>query len=846
MKFTINSQSKRRVALGLALFLATSSVAQAAATSSIGAMAPGNAEVDAIRNISGKLSSPIINTLSMTDGLTRYELDLLESYSLLRGYEGSAQMDPDTIKQLKQVASSAGNRVSMVMQSTQLVEAVNSLKLPAAPVQQQPTSGGNAAFGAPPIPSLGSSLFPFNRPNQPAASQPAKPAAPPPKKLDSIDALSDVPEKEASTYTAKGLPSAAAAQGASKAEEKKPPLVQMSFEHILKYQDTGSEGREIYDTTNNLDAYGNPTKKKYESSHYMTDQILAKFAFNASKAVQITTGFRAYNANGFVGEGGSTYSFDNLVALIQNKHRITYGRFNESFGKYNVDLSDVKGIEYNYQNKDTKDEFTVFSGKTGQFADPEYNQGNAQNVMGFQYKTERLIKNFTTALSYAAGKEIAIASNKKSVFTFGFDGKLGPATTLTGEINRGNSETEGAPSQSISAIFMDISHAFSKNVRSTFHFVNVDSNYASFVKGTTGGTSSSTSGSPDYPYPAGNKGFDFSVESILKENVAKLSAKISRYSQDENGNHDIQKIVLGGDYAWRAFDKQEQKAEVLLSLQMQNNAQTSANGYKSAGTTITGTVNGTYMLAKDMALNLGYTFTRGDDGVNGSETRLATGISRDYHVSERVTVTPGVEYEYKKRNQSAAAGQVVNAPSAIDSRHFEGYLKIAYAVIPQELVTFITFSRSKYDVNQPEIDTSTGYNVDGESRNVSGVALGVAWEPKFLEGLTTKVSFGKDHVNHLDKGVTSDQNVISAGISYSRKVTDQVNATVSYDYTRKKDLSMPEYDELMQKIGAQVDLKVGKNSSIQVSHSSERYYRANDPSNNSSGHTTQIEMVNRW
>ena len=155
-------------------------------------------------------------------------------------------------------------------------------------------------------------------------------------------------------------------------------------------------------------------------------------------------------------------------------------------------------------------------------------------------------------------------------------------------------------------------------------------------------------------------------------------------------------------------------------------------------------------------------------------------------------------------------------------------------------------SNEKYDVIASEIDEATGKKIDGERRNTLGVGLGLAWEPKKIEGLSLGVSYRRDKVKYLDRADNSNQDVWEYSAEYSRPISDKVRATIAYDYKSAKDKLKPIYDDVTRNISIDIDARIGKHSSIQLQHSYESEYKPMDDNATSTTHTTTLQMVNRF
>ncbi len=770
----------------------------------------------------GSLRSPIVQTLLQTEGLTKYETDLLDSYSLLVMYGNITDVPPQVAAKEKEFAQKVAPSVTALLGNNQLPNAVLSAKVKEVPKTE------TTAFKGPPIPG---NLFN----HLPEQKKPTGPTEAPQKKPDAITALTDVPEKDAAVFRPGGK---AASTDTKKDETKKPrPKISFGLEHKLTYNYTRATGATVYETEDYLDVWGNPTKAKYTNNRVFTDEIIGRIYVDVSDALKVATGFRAYNPNGMAGSAGTTFGIDNIVATVQEKTRLTFGRFSESFGKYNVNLSDIKGFEYDYTGEGTH--VTAFTGKTGQYTNPYVVPESPKSLWGIQYTTNKLAKNLELSFAYATGKEVSTPSNRNSVFTVAFNGKVGKGD-LSGEISRGSSSQNGQ-NYSVGAMFATYSTKLAKNVAMTVNAVNVGSNYSSFVQKSTGTGYATVDGRPDYPYPAGQKGIDVKINAVLQEGVSNLALYLQRYSSDEDGNTGIHKYAVAWDHALKIFDRTEQRAAITTALRIENSGQ---NGV--GGTRISGAINSSIKMAKDIVLTAGYTFARGNDGENGNETNLATGLSKTIQVTERLSVVPSVSFEYKKGSGGTANKPTTAVQQPYDSRAVEGKITTAYKVIPGELTATMTFARSLHRVNQAQIDPNTGQNLDGESRNVSGVAIGIDWQNKAIPGLTTAVSIGKNKVTHLDKGTTTNQTAFSSRVTYSQKVGDNSTAQISYDYARIKDSNDSSYDQLLRTAGAQLNLHVGKKSTLTVNHTSQKVQQNNNPSGNSDVTQTTVEMVNKF
>lgn len=787
---------------------------------------------------SGALNSPTVNLYQSEEVLTSYETDLLSTYVLLSIYPAQKNLNNQQKQLLKDLAV-ASPGISPILGNSQLLEAINAMQIKEE--QAKPSSPAN--FKAPPITEF-SNLFPqFNKPEVPPIQTSVQPK--PQQQLELAPApgpvtpLTDFSEKEAVKLKKSTELSAEAVNDKQlKSVAKKLKTLGLEFEHRLSYLNSKNIGSTVYDDQNGLDSYGNPTQPKYSNESYLKDSLTAKLFWNVNDALQIVTGFRAYNNDGMVGQQGTLSGFDNVVATLKKVNRFTFGRFSEAFGKYNVDLSDVRGFEYQYKGNDQA--LTVFSGKTGTYGnDPSQGEMPDENLWGIKYDTKKLIKDFSLAFAYATGAEIEIPENKKSIFSFIFNGSF-HGMKAEGEFDTGNTTVSGED-YSIRAFYADLEKNFGKKLAASLHLVNIDNNYNSFVKDSTGQYNEiGYDGKPDYPYPSGQKGYDLGLTYSVKDGVAKLMAGISRYTSDGQGNTDIRKTFIAGDYVLNILGHNRQIATIGTALRLENNSQ---NG--QGGTVLFGKIDGLWNIANDVSLRMGYNFVHGSDSENTGETRIATSLAKNYHLSDRVTLTPEISYEYKRREEknNLQAGEYAKA---MNSNALDMSLTTTYQVIPGELSTYLTFSRVKHNVNQPEISQTTGANLDGLSRNSSGVTVGVDWQNKTIPGLALGVSIGQDKVHYYDDNEDSTQTVYGASASYRKKLSDTTQSTVSWNYSRRKDGTHPEYNEIMSKLGADVDIQLGEKHNVQVKSSYEKRNSGYDPNGSYTATQTTVEMVNKF
>lgn len=797
---------------------------------------------------SGVIPSNTVKLYNAIPNVTKYEQDLIIFNALYSAHLVNEKLNDNQILQLKNAATipEIQKAVINVYGNKELIDAILAIK-------DKKTSSSVQSKTPPTLPNSNFSRT-FSPPvisKQAPPQQSQQQMSPPPEeKIDpvpNINPLSDVGILEASTLkTKKEIEKEALLDKETKKNKATSSLFNFWIEHKLNYKYTKTEGATIYDTENNLDAYGNPTEVKYKDEYKLSQDLILKMLLNASNDTKITCGIRAYNPDGIIGKSNTSYSFDNIIANMKKVHTLTIGRFSESFGKYNVNLDNIKGVEYSHKGK--KGSLTLLAGKTGQYNDSTYSDGTPQKIFGFQYAADKLIENVKLAFAYATGTQIADSNVKQKIASLVFSGEnKNNQLSFGGEINIGHAITKDTnenlltPSyidSSIRAIYLDIAKSFGK-LSTTFHFVDISPNYSGFVKDNEGyGTYTSPDGLSDFPYPAGQKGYDISLGYKVNNSLG-IQAGYSNYSHDENNNTNIVKKFLSATYIHRTFNKTEQTSQTDINLRYEGNGENGIYGSK-----ISGEINSSIMLAKNTSLALGFMFANGDDGQSSDERRYIAQIQKKWDLAERVSLTASASYEKKIRKESNLT--LTDYSAKIDSSKKEGSIGLTYELIPGILNTSIVYTRTKSDISNPEYSMQTGQNLDGESEDRSSVMLGFDWHYNAIPGLTLTAGVGKDTVHYYDTGIDSKQNVVSAGLEYKRDINDTTAAGISYEYTARKDPSHPEHNETLNSIDANVDVKLNEDQRISIKHTKESTTKNYDPDSNSKVTQTTIEMVNKF
>ena len=552
------------------------------------------------------------------------------------------------------------------------------------------------------------------------------------------------------------------------------------------------------------------------------------------------------------------FTFSNTTG----KYFIALGNMSLDLSNYTLQLSDCRAVQVGYH--DNNESLILLYGNPNDGGTEGYIDDNGQPVKGIydsdlfaaQWKTKNLVKNVLLSFNFAHAKDKGFLINPygamkgdTTVYSVVVKSEGTGNTSFDGEfahsVNKYD-ETDDSLTRSGNADYLDISHHFSKRLTGNLHLINIDGTYdaGSLIEDRTGDyilTTNQGDGEKDYLYQPGQKGLDLTLNYQFPEN-ASIAFGYSRYkettTQDAFGNPVSKtQFFLSGDKQWDLYNSYGQSRGTVGFQQRFEYNDVSNVDYVKKRSESTLSYQGAPWEDGEVSSD----YQKIIDNADGNEDRFDLTVAHHFYPLSRVSVTPKVEY-VRKVGEAGVADT-----STMDSSVLVNSLTIGYELIPEELTANLLIAKEKYNVIQSEIDEATGKKIDGESRNVLGVGLGLVWEPKKIAGLTVGLSYRKDKVNYITPVPdTSHQNTWEYNIEYSRPLSDNIRASISYDYKSTRDRVKPIYDDVTRTVEIDIDAQIGSHSSIQLSHSYESEYKPLDMSANHKTHTTVLQMKNKF
>lgn len=573
-----------------------------------------------------------------------------------------------------------------------------------------------------------------------------------------------------------------------------------------------------------------------------------------SIGTDVTTGDTAIRA----GDASLSYSQENGFEFANkgSKYYVGFGKLSLNLSSYTLQLSDCKAVEVGYH--DNNESFILLYGKPkSEKEGTEDSQGNKlkgtypSKLFAAQYATNKLLPNVALSFNFAQAKDYGSLNNpngathgKTTVYSLAFKSNNQSNTSFEGEIARSvnNYDIDNPNSKSITANadYLDLSHKFSQRLSGNLHLVNIDGNYdaGSLVQDKTGEyllTTNTGDGYADFLYKTGQRGMDLTLNYVFPEN-ASLAFGLTRYSQTTEGNSKTG-IFLSGNKTWSLTNAYgDNRGEIGLQQRFEYR-DVSNKDYINKVSETTLSYQGSPWEDGEATVEAQKLF----DNAKGNESRFDLSVAHHFYPLSRVSITPKVEYQRKKGSEG------LDEKDAMDSTILVNSLTIGYELVPEEVTVNLLVSKEKYNIIESEIDEATGKKIDGEKRNVLGVGLGLVWKPKNIPGLTAGVSYRRDKVDYFTPTVDrSIQDVWEYSLEYSRPISDNIRASISYDYKSAKDKLKPIYNDITRTVSIDISASISDHTSIDIQHSYESEYKPLDASANRKTRTTVIKMTNKF
>ena len=544
------------------------------------------------------------------------------------------------------------------------------------------------------------------------------------------------------------------------------------------------------------------------------------------------------------------------------KYFIGYGKLSLDLSSYTLQLSDCKAVEVGYNDKN--ESLILLYGKPDNSSDSTETTSKYQNVsnrslFAAQYTSHKMFPNMDIAFNYASGKSEGQLTNstdinhtKTTVYSIVVKSKNMKGTSFQGEFAHSNNDyniddNSNSTNSSGNADYFDIAHTFSNRLSGTLHLINIDGTYdaSSLVEDKTGDyllTTNTGDGLPDYLYKSGQKGLDLILNYNFPEN-ASLAFGYTRYSktteQDSTTGEYNSKtgIFLSGNKRWNLTDSNGVDKGTINFQQRFEYRDVSNKDYINHTSDSTLSYQGSPWENGEVAMDAQHI----SDNADGNENRFDLSVAHNFYPLERVTITPKIEYQRKIGTDGIEEQNAMNSTVLINS------LTIGYELIPDELTVNLLISKEKYDIISSEIDESTGKKVDGEKRDVLGTGIGLVWEPSHIKNLTLGLSYRKDKVHYYTPtDENSNQDVWEFTAKYDKPISNNVRASISYDYKSAKDRVKPIYDDITRTVSININASINDTTSIKLEHSYESEYKPLDPSANHAVHTTVLRMTNKF
>ena len=539
-----------------------------------------------------------------------------------------------------------------------------------------------------------------------------------------------------------------------------------------------------------------------------------------------------------------------------SKYYIGFGKLSLNLSSYTLQLSDCKAVEVGYH--DNNESFILLYGKPKSEKEGTTSETGApikgvypSKLFAAQYATNKLLPNVALSFNFAQAKDYGTLNNpngathgKTTVYSIAFKSNNQTNTSFEGEIARSinnyNVDNPNSKRVTANADYLDLAHKFSQRLSGNLHLVNIDGNYdaGSLVQDKTGEyllTTNTGDGLADFLYKTGQRGMDLTLNYVFPEN-ASLAFGYTRYSQTTEGNSKTG-IFLSGNKTWTLTnDYGDSRGEIGVQQRF-DYRDVSNKDYVNKVSETTLSYSGTPWEDGEATVEA----QRLLDNAKGNESRFDLTVAHHFYPLNRVSITPKIQYQKKKGSEG------IEDKDAMDSTTLVNSLTIGYELIPEQVTVNLLVSKEKYDIIESEIDEATGKKIDGEKRNVLGVGLGLVWKPKNIPGLTAGVSYRRDKVDYFTPTVDkSIQDVWEYSLEYSRPISDNIRASISYDYKSARDKLKPIYDDITRTVAIDINASIGKHSSIDIQHSYESEYKPLDGRANRKTRTTVIKMTNKF
>lgn len=576
-----------------------------------------------------------------------------------------------------------------------------------------------------------------------------------------------------------------------------------------------------------------------------------------------TTGIQAGNTV-------AMYDPENGLSLsnVGSRYFVGFGKLSLDFTSYTLQLTDCKAVQVGYH--DNAESLTLLYGKpndggkegwvdnNSSYSQPIVHKGQYEKALfAAQYVTKKLIPNMELSFNFAQAKAKgtlqkpmgALKADTTVYSLFVRSNNPRSNTSYEGEFARAiNKYVDLGVESKTNADYLDISHAFSRRLRGSLHLVNIDDNYdtSGLVEDRTGDnlyTTKNGDGKADYLYDPGQRGLDLVLNYTFPKNAA-LAFGYTRYPRTRNEQSDGSvkhnsktSYYLSGTKQWSLADRLGNSRGTISLQQRFDYNDVSNKPYTKRSSDTTLSYSGEPWVDGDVSMDAQKIF----DNADGDQTRFDLTVAHHFYPADRISVTPKSQYTRKIGKKGYEADS-----KEMDATTLVNTLTIGYELVPEELTVNVLIAKEKYNIKKSEIDESTGKKIDGESRNVFGAGLGLVWEPKSIAGLRVGVSYRKDKVDYIDNHENSKQDIWDYSVEYSRPLSNNVRATISYDYKTAKDKAKPLYDEVTRTVSIDINAQIGPSTSIQLQHSYEMEYKPRDPSANHKTRSTVLQMTNKF
>lgn len=630
--------------------------------------------------------------------------------------------------------------------------------------------------------------------------------------------------------------------GASKAKQavKQGRKFFVTGEHLLKYVRVKTSGNVPLDEEYNVDTYGKPAARLYEDQKQLKEELSVNFVWQMNEALRFTTSVIARNEDGMIWQKGKEVSFGNYMLTIKERTNIIWGHFDAAFTSYTLKQTNIKGVKVTHEGDDYM--VTALGSYTQKKAEGQGTSPGQYDrlIKGLQFASRGLISGMDIAINYATSDDSGSLANPNGVFPesatvygIAFGGKIGKME-VSGEYAHSKSnldKTEPGWTFTGSAFFLDMASQISNKLSATLHLVNVGRTYDahSLVEDRMGNyqyVDNKGDGTPDYQYKAGQRGFDLTANYIVKDGVSNLAFGYSNYPQTDEGTR-MKDIWATINYS---LNLMKGKGSMNISTGFEKRSVEDVD-HRTWSTTVQTALD----LFSGVLFNNTLQLT--NDNVDGNETRTSTRLSKTITASKKLSIIPSVQYDTKK-NSMAGKADVRNTLLALNAE---------YAMVPEQLTLTAQIAHNNYDVRQSEISESTGEKLDGEARKTTQYGLGLNYQPKSIPGFSAGVSLSSLKTKYTDATMPNgNATVLAATAAYSKAISKAANGSINVTYSRSKDKSNSQYDEVLLSATAAVNARIGEGNSINISFSRENHKKPLDPKANYSASQLLCDMRNSF